>query len=188
MSTFDIHPVSKDRWNDLEKLFGSRGACGGCWCMWWRLTRSEFENNKGDGNRRALRKLIQSGEEPGLLAYDGNDPVGWICIGPRERYSTLERSRVLAPVDDQPVWSVVCFFIARGYRRQGVSKVLLEAALEFARKKGAGIIEGYPWPKKDGKSPDPFVYTGLEPIFDETGFEVVARRGKTGRGIWRKYL
>ena len=154
--------------------------------MWWRRTRSEFEKNKGEANREALMKIVQSGAEPGLLAYRGSEPVGWICIGPRDSFDALERSRVLAPVDDQPVWSAVCFFIAKGYRRQGVATALLKTAAEYAKGKGARIIEGYPVPKKKEATPDAFAWTGTEPTFEKAGFKVVVRRGKSERGIYRK--
>jgi GNAT superfamily N-acetyltransferase len=188
LSISNIEPLTHDRWNDLEKLFGPRGACGGCWCMWWRQLRSEFEKNKGELNRRAFREIVRSGEEPGLLAYEDGQPVGWVCVGPRERFSALERSKVLARVDDHPVWSVVCFFIAKKARRRGISGVLLTAAVDFARQKGAKIVEGYPVPVKGGKTPDPFAWTGLESIFEQAGFQVAIRRGKTGRGVWRRYI
>lgn len=155
--------------------------------MWWRQSRSEFERNKGEANRRAFRQIVEDGEKPGLLAYQDGQPAGWVCVGPRERFPALERSRVLARVDDQPVWSVVCFFIARSARRRGVSKALLEAARDYAGKNGAKIVEGYPIPAKKGDTADIFAYTGLESIFEEAGFEVVVRRGKTGRGVWRYY-
>lgn len=184
----EIYPVTPERWGDLETLFGSRGACGGCWCTWWRLSRPEFEKNKGEWNRQALFELIKSGVEPGLLAYDGGEVIGWVSVGPRDDFPALERSRVLARVDDQPVWSVVCFFIDKKARKQGVSKALLEAAVDFARKKGAKIVEGYPIPQKEGGSPDVFAYTGLEPAFRACGFEAAVRRGKTGRGVWRRHL
>ena len=184
----NIESLTPDRWDDLETLFGPRGACGGCWCMWWRQSRSEFERNKGEANRRAFRQIVKSGEEPGLLAYQDGKPVGWVCVGPRERFPALERSRVLAPVDDQPVWSVVCFYIAKGARRRGMSKALLKAALDYARKNGARIVEGYPIPTKKGGTVDVFAYTGLESVFERAGFEAVVRRGKTGRGVWRYYI
>jgi GNAT superfamily N-acetyltransferase len=183
-----VHPLTPERWNDLEKLFGSRGACGGCWCMWWRLSRTEFERNKGEANRRALQTIVQSGAEPGLLAYSGREPVGWLCIGPRDGFDALGRSRVLAPVDDQPVWSAVCFFIAKAFRRQGVATALLKAAAEYARERGAKIIEGYPVPRKTEATPDAFAWTGTEPTFEKAGFKVVTRRGKADRGIFRKTL
>jgi len=178
MPGFSFHPLTSDRWPDLERLFGPRGACAGCWCMWWRLTRPEWNRTKGEGNRKAFRKLVRSGAEPGVLAYADGGPVGWCAIAPREQYPKLSHSRILKPVDDQPVWSVTCFFVARGFRRQGLSTKLLKAAVDFARARGAKIIEGYP---HDTKKPtaDPFVYTGLLSAFRQAGFKEVARRSKT---------
>ncbi|MBU1651802.1 hypothetical protein KKA00_06255 [bacterium] len=122
---FVIKSVTSDQWDDLEKLFGSKGACGGCWCMWWRLSHKDFEQQKGAGNRIAMMKLVNRGVEPGLIAYLGDEPVGWVAVAPREEYFRLDRSRILARVDEQQVWSVVCFFIAKNFRRQGVSGQLL---------------------------------------------------------------
>lgn len=187
MPGIETYPLTLDRWPDVEKLFGPRGACGGCWCMWWRLTRSQFEKQKGEPNRLAFQQIVESSEIPGLLAYRHGEPIGWVCIGPREKFQTLERSRVLARIDDQPVWSVVCFFIAKGVRRQGVSKVLLKAAVEFAGGHGAKIVEGYPVPLKSDSIPDVFAYTGLESIFHQVGFKIVARRGKN-RAIFRLFI
>jgi GNAT superfamily N-acetyltransferase len=178
-----FHPATSDRWEDVETLFGDRGACAGCWCMWWRLSRSEWNRGKGDGNRKALRKLVRSGSEPGVLAYADGKPVGWCAIAPREQYPVLERSRIMKPVDERPVWSVTCFFVARGFRRKGVSAELLKAAVEFAQHRGAKIVEGYPHQVKN--SADVFVFTGLASAFRKAGFEEVARRSKT-RPIMRR--
>src|SRR5262245_20316587 len=115
----EIVPLTADRWSDLERLFGARGACGGCWCMAWRLPRSAYERGKGTGNRAALKSLASSTPSPGLLAYVEGEPVGWCAIAPREAYPVLARSRVLKPVDGAAVWSVSCFFVARGYRKRG---------------------------------------------------------------------
>lgn len=123
-----VLPLKSDRWGDFEELFGEKGACGGCWCMWWRIKRSEFELQKGEGNRTAMRALVDSGQVPGLLAYLDGRPVGWCSVAPREAYPVLDRSRILKPVDDTPLWSVVCFFVARGHRRRGVSGALRDAA------------------------------------------------------------
>lgn len=174
-----FHPLTPDRWADLEKLFGPRGACGGCWCMWWRLARSEFTKQKGAGNWQAFRKIVESGAEPGILAYHDGEPVGWCAIAPREQYPVIERSRTLKAIDDQPVWSVSCFFIARQFRRQGVAEALLQAAVKFARRKGAKIVEGYPVEARKGRLPDAFAWTGLPPIFQAAGFREVARRSPT---------
>ena len=172
-------PATPARWPDVEALFGARGACGGCWCMYWRETRAEYEKRKGAGNRRALKKLVTAGPPPGLLAYANGRPVGWCAMAPREAYSRLARSRVLAPIDDAPVWSVPCFFIARPYRRQGLTVRLLEAAVEFARKCGAKIVEGYPVEARKGSMPDVFAYTGLPGTFKKAGFVEAARRSPT---------
>jgi GNAT superfamily N-acetyltransferase len=178
MSRFLFHPLTPERWPDLERLFGARGACAGCWCMWWRLSRADWNRGQGEGNRKAFRKLVRAGAEPGVLGYAGGEPVGWCAIAPREQYSGLGRSRILKPVDDQPVWSVTCFFIARGFRHQGLSTALLKAAVDFARSRGAKIVEGYPHQTKKPTA-DVFVYTGLFSAFRKAGFKEVARRGKT---------
>jgi len=182
----EFHPLTAERWSDLEALFGKRGACGGCWCMWWRLSNAEFEMQKGEGTRLALQALVGTGDMPGILAYKQDKPIGWCSLAPRERFSRLARSRVLKPVDDQPVWSVVCFFVARGYRGQGVSKGLLQAAVEYAVRHGARIVEGYPVQPKKDKMPDVFAYTGVPSAYLQAGFVEVARRSET-RPIMRYF-
>ncbi len=180
-------PLTPGRWADLEALFGERGACGGCWCMYWRLARARFETQKGEGNRRALRRLVGSGRPPGVLAYLDGKPAGWCAVAPREEYPALVRSRILQPVDAQPVWSVTCFFIAKEHRGKGVSVELLKAAVTFARKHGAKIVEGYPVEPKKGGIPDVFAWTGLASAFGRAGFQEVARRSVT-RPILRKAI
>jgi GNAT superfamily N-acetyltransferase len=189
MSPLDLsfHPVTAQRWDDFETLFGPRGAVGGCWCMWFRLKRSEFDVQKGEGNKQAMRRIIDSGEIPGLLAYHQEEPVGWCSVAPREDFPVLDRSRILKRVDDQPVWSVVCFFIARAYRQQGVSLQLLKAALDYAQEHGARILEGYPVEPKKGSTPDVFAYTGLASMFLQLGFVEAARRSET-RPLMRYYF
>jgi GNAT superfamily N-acetyltransferase len=175
----EFHPLTPKRWTDLEKLFGKHGACGGCWCMWWRLARSEFDKQKGEGNRKALKEIVDSGEIPGILAYANNEPIGWCSVAPRDSFSALERSRVLKRVDDKPVWSVVCFFVARQFRHKGVTVALLKAAVEHVKEHGGKIVEGYPKEPKNGYSPDPFVYTGVASAFCKAGFIEVLRRSET---------
>ena len=184
-----FRPLTPARWRDFEKLFGPRGACAGCWCMWWRLKRSVWDRGRGPGNKRRMKRIVQSGEVPGLLAYPAgrDEPVGWISLAPRPQFPVLDRSRVLAPVDDRPVWSVVCFFVAKNYRGKGVATKLLEAGVKYARQRGAKIVEGYPYKPPKGRLPDPFVWTGLPAMFDATGFDEVARRSKA-RPIMRRAL
>lgn len=172
-------PLTIDRWGDFEELFGPRGACGGCWCMHWRLTRSEYERDKGENNRRAMKKLVESGEVPGIIAYEGGEPVAWCSVAPRESFTRLGRSRILKPVDDKPVWSIVCFFIAKRARKSGISLAILNEAVRYAGGRGAGIVEGYPVEPKKGMTADVFAYTGLASVFRRAGFEEVARRSET---------
>ncbi len=177
-SKLEFHPLTPERWRDFETLFGERGACGGCWCMWRRLARSQFNRQKGGKNKRAMKRLVDAGEVPGIIAYQNNQPIAWCSVAPRESFSGLERSRVLKPVDGQPVWSIVCFFVAREHRRAGVSVKLLKAAVDFVREQGGRIVEGYPVePKK--RQADAFVWTGLASAFVKAGFKEVERRSET---------
>lgn len=156
--------------------------------MWFRLPRKAWEANKGAANRASFRRLVRTGPPPGILAYRGDDPVGWCAVGPRDTYPVLDRSRNLRPIDDTPVWSVTCFFIRRDARRQGLSVGLLQAAGRLAAGRGAQVLEGYPVePKTPGAMPDAFAWTGLAAAFRKAGFREVARRAPT-RPIFRKRL
>ncbi len=174
-----FHAATPPRWKDVEALFGERGACGGCWCMAWRLRNKDWVAGKGAGNKRAFKKIVTSGSKPGVLAYHGREPVAWCAVAPREEYESLARSRVLAPVDDRPVWSISCLFVLRPYRRRGVSVPLLRATVELAAKRGARIVEGYPTQPHAEKAPDAFIWTGVPSAFRSAGFKEVARRSKT---------
>jgi GNAT superfamily N-acetyltransferase len=141
-----------------------------------------------------MQSIIESGEVPGLLAYlveetakEPPTPVGWISVAPRERFSALERSRLFKPIDNQPVWSIVCFFVAKKYRRQGLTSQLLNGAVLYAAQNGARIVEAYPVEPKKERAPDVFVYTGLASAFRKAGFVEVARRSET-RPMMRYYI
>ena len=172
-----IRPLTPERWPDVEKLFGERGACGGCWCMWWRMAQSDWLREKGAGTKRRFRAVVRRGPPPGLLAYAGAEAVGWCAIAPRESHPRLARSRILARVDDAPVWSVTCFFVRKDWRRRGVTVALLRESARFAAGFGGRIVEGYP-SDVDRPQPAAFVYHGLLPAFAAAGFEEVARRSR----------
>lgn len=186
-STYHFLPLTPDRWLDLETLFGARGACGGCWCMAWRLAPKTFGAGKGEGNRRAFKAVVKQGPPPGIIAYCEKDPVGWCAVAPRSVYPRLANSRVLAPVDEEPVWSVSCLFVAKAHRRKGLTAELLKAAAALARSHGAAMVEGYPVDTRGKNQPAVFVWTGLPSAFLKAGFEEVARRSDT-RPIMRKRL
>lgn len=182
-----FHPLTADRWADFEQLFGPRGACAGCWCMFFRQSRTEFNLFKGDANRQAMKEIVESGEVPGLLAYAGEQPVGWCAVSPRETFTALKRSRTIKPVDDQPAWAVVCFFVEKRHRRQGVTVGLLEAAARWVKEQGGTLLEGYPLePGKD--VPDVWAFEGIQGAFLKAGFTEVARPGGGKRTIMRRFL
>ena len=179
LQNLEFHSLTPDRWSDFQDLFGPRGACGGCWCMWYRLKRSEFEKQKGEGNKKAMKTLVDGGNVPGLMAYSDGKPVAWCAVAPREDFSALERSRILKPIDDKPVWSIVCFFVEKNHRRQGLNIALLKAAIAFAKQRGAKILEGYPVEPKKDSMPDVFAFYGLASAFKKAGFKECLRRSET---------
>lgn len=178
MRSISVKPLTPSRWLDFEQLFGPRGACAGCWCMAYRQTRSEFEKRKGLSNKRAFRSIVDAGPPPGLLAYVDGEPAAWCALAPRDAYPVLERSRVSKRVDDVPVWAMTCFFVAKARRRTGLSRVLLQAAIDYATRHGAPALEGYPVePAKDW--PDTFAWSGLASAFRAAGFVEILRRTPT---------
>jgi len=175
----DWCPVTTERWDDLEMLFGPRGAVGGCWCMLWRCRRAEFDANKGVGNRLALKARIEGGDVPGILVYRDGQPAGWCSIAPRAAFPALERSRILKPVDAQPVWSISCLFVPRAWRGRGVGDDLIAAVVAHAKASGALIVEAYPVEPKTVSMPAAFAWTGFAQSFTRAGFVEVARRSPT---------
>lgn len=182
--TVETRPAT---WEDFEVVMGERGGCGGCWCMLWRLTSKEMAARKGAGNRAAMKALFESGHVPGLVALHSGEPMGWIQIDRRSAFPRLSNSRILYPVDDADVWSVSCFFINKGFRRQGLSVQLLNAAVDWARCKGATVVEGYPIDTPKEKYPPVYAWTGFVGAYRDAGFVEVARRSDT-RPIMRKVL
>lgn len=178
-----FHPVDQQRWPDLVRLFEHHGNPGYCWCMRWRAPSNEFDNLKRGGRQEALQRRVCDGVPIGILGYVNGEPVGWCSIAPRETYTALERSRVLKRVDDQPVWSVVCFFLDRKVRGQGFTLRLLQAAVEFARSQGATVVEGYP---VEGSSSS-YRWMGSPASFRRAGFHQVGQPGD-GRSIMRRVL
>lgn len=180
MAETTIRPLTPDLWADFVRLFGERGVGGGCWCMFWRLgSRKEYEAGKGDGNREAMRRTVEEGPPPGLIAFDGGEPVGWCAVAPRDAYPALERSPSRRRIDDEPVWSVPCVYVARSHRGRGLSTALIEAACDWAAERGAKVIEGYPVPAKPGVSSTSYAFTGYEKTFARAGFREVVRRYPT---------
>lgn len=175
MDRFEVQPVTAQRWEDLAALFGAHGAYSGCWCMWWRLTGQEFSRGNAS-NRAGLKQLVDAGRVPGLLAYREGAPVGWVSLGPREDFGRILRSPTLKPVDEQPAWSIVCFYIAKTVREQGVATRLLQAAIEYAAAQGASALEAYPVDTGESRAAQTNIFTGALEMFQRAGFEEIARR------------
>jgi GNAT superfamily N-acetyltransferase len=177
--TLEFHPLTMDRWPDFETLLGPHGAYGGCWCMWWRSTRREFEERQGEGNRQAMKAIVEAGKVPGILAYHEGKPVGWCSVAPRETYGSLERSPVLKRVDDAPVWSIVCFYIAKDYRGKGIAEELIRAAVEYVKSQGGKVVEAYPTEPRTRQLPPVSSFMGIPRVFQRAGFVEIARPSKS---------
>ncbi len=180
-------PLTQSTWNDFVDLFGERGACGGCWCMAWRQSQAEYRIKKGDKNKKAMKQLVMKGKQLGIIAYDGDIPIGWCAVAPREDFTRLAASRVLKPIDDQPVWSIPCFFLRKEYRRRGLSSKIIKGVISFCKKKKVPILEAYPIIPYSQNMPAAFAWTGMLTAFTKAGFQEEKRWSKS-RPIVRYYF
>ncbi|MBN1328750.1 MAG: GNAT family N-acetyltransferase [Candidatus Heimdallarchaeota archaeon] len=177
-------PVTPANWTDFEILFTQLGLLKGCWCMYWRRSRAEFNREFGEGNKKAMKEIIFSGKVPGLIAYYKYEPIGWCSIAPREDFPVLNRSPKLKPVDNLSVWSIICLFVAKEYREQGLTTELVKASIAYAKDNGAKIIEAYSIIPESSSNPKYEAYTGIKSTFDRLGFKVIIQRSKI-RSIMR---
>lgn len=185
-----VRALRRGDWSVIETLFGKNGACGGCWCMAWRVERGGklWEQCKGAKNKRAFKKLVTTGKAFGCLAFVGDEPVGWCSIGPRGDFPRLQRSRVLKTDWSDTTWSVTCFYIPARWRHRGVATALLKEAIKLARAHGATQLEGYPVrPYGPDKSdiPAAFAWTGIPKLFEKHKFTNIAPPGHS-RDIFRR--
>ncbi|MCV0402558.1 MAG: GNAT family N-acetyltransferase [Chloroflexi bacterium] len=175
-----VEPLTPDRLPDLARLFDQGGDPKWCWCAWYRARSIDFRTATAADNRRLMessaRAVMEHGRAPGLIAYRSGEPIGWVSVGPREDYERLEHSRVLGRVDERPVWSIVCFVVARRSRGEGVATALLSAAIDYARDHGATLLEAYPVDTSDARVPAATAFKGTLGMFERAGFTVVDRR------------
>lgn len=174
-----LEPLTRENWHEFERLFGSRGACANCWCMYYRLKKQDFAKGKeNQGNKMAMKELVRRGKPAGVIGFQGGEPVAWCAFAPREDFPKIENSRVHKRIDAEPVWSIPCFFVARKFRNRGISVQMLEALIAHARKNKIKVLEAYPViPTKD-RLPDAFAWTGLYKSFARAGFKIVDRSSK----------
>lgn len=179
LNQLTFEPLSRTNWGKFVQLFGERGACGNCWCMWPRLRKQDFQEGKAnDGNKLAMKRLVWDEKPAGILAFYEDMPVAWCAFAPREDFVRLERSRVHKRIDNKPVWSIPCFFVDKNFRRLGVSVTLLKGVIRYAREQNIDIIEAYPAIPTREKLPDSFAWIGLYRSFEDAGFKVVDRTSK----------
>lgn len=172
----EIVPLTSDRWVDIETLFGRKGACEGCWCMYWRLRRKDFKKRTNETNRSDFKAIVKENKKPGLLAYVESKPIGWCSVAPRQEFNErITHSHVFKPVDDKQVWSILCFYVHKDFRQRGVAKQLLKEAIEYARSNGARTLEAFPI-DFSSKVSDADVFTGTMDLFLEFDFVEVHRR------------
>lgn len=174
-----FEPLNQANWVQFVQLFGERGACGNCWCMYYRLTKADYNEGKAEnGNKEAMHELVLNNRPTGILGFYEGQAVAWCAFAPREDFIKLEKSRVHKRIDDQPVWSIPCFFIDKKFRGQGISVELLKAVISYARENGIRIIEAYPTIPTTERLPDSFAWIGLHKSFERAGFEIVDRTSK----------
>jgi len=173
-------PLESRDWSNIERLFGANGACGGCWCMWWRVPRGGklWTEAKGANNRAAFRRLVEKGAVHGILAFSDNEPVGWCSFGPRSSFPRLERVRALKRPWSEQTWSINCFYVPRAWRGHGVAKMLVKEATKQAFLSGATEVEGYPvMPVASGSGlPAVFAWTGVPALFESCGYRQLPRQ------------
>lgn len=180
MSELEFHPLTPDRLPDLASLFGEGGDPKWCWCSFFRVRNADFANATAETNRKVLERAVDTtaaqNRNPGLIAYRDGEAVGWVSVGPRDDYERLKHSKILAPIDDKPVWSIVCFVVSRKARKQGVARALLDAAVNYARQHGATLLEAYPVETDGARVPAAHAYKGTLSMFEAAGFDVAERR------------
>jgi GNAT superfamily N-acetyltransferase len=171
---FTCRELTKETWEDLVSLFGKHGASGGCWCMWFRATRKDWDENKGEGNQLRLKEIVDKQNPVGLIAYSGNNPVGWCAVAPRTDYEALARTKYYKAIDDKNTWSITCFFTNKTHRKMGVTRFLISEAIKYARNNGAEVLEAYPTIPKEAVIPDVNGFRGFSQVFLDLGFSVAS--------------
>jgi len=171
VSKLVIRPLTPDLWPAFENLFGNKGACSRCWCMYWRIGPA-YHKRPRDENKSAFQQVVKCGPPPGLIAFKGDLAVGWCQLTSRESLPWLDRERRLKRVDEARVWCISCFYVRVGYRKQGVTSALISAAVKAAKQAGMEALEAYPL---DASKTTSTSFTGYATSFARAGFKTVAR-------------
>lgn len=179
LNELSFEPLNQANWAQFVQLFGERGACGNCWCMYYRLTKADFNEGKAEnGNKEAMQGLVSNNRPTGILGFYEGQAIAWCAFAPREDFIKLEKSRVHKRIDNEPVWSIPCFFIDKKFRGQGISVEILKAVIRYARENSIRIIEAYPTIPTTERLPDSFAWIGLYKSFERAGFEIADRTSR----------
>lgn len=188
LSKLRFEPLTKSNWNKFIELFGKNGAGAGCWCMYFRQSKSDHEEGKSEcTNQNRMKHLVWNQKPTGIIGFYEEIPVAWCALSPREDFIRLQRSRVHKPIDNKKVWSIPCTFVAKDFRKSGVSVELLKGAIQYAKTNGIEILEAYPTVPTQEKLPDSFAWIGLYKSFERAGFEIVDHKSKH-RPMVRYYI
>jgi hypothetical protein len=184
-----VSPLTPDTWADFETVMGAGGGAGGCWCMHWRLSITEWMENKGVGNKAAMRSLAEGATPPGVLGYLDGEPVAWCAFGDRSDHPRMQRSTLLKPVDDEPVVSLVCLLIRKDHRGDGLSAAWIDAVCaHLAETSPVRTVEAYPVePPAGRRAGRDTAMTGIASAFTDAGFTEIARP-KRDRPVMRYEL
>jgi len=182
--TWETHPVTADRFEDFADVVNRSRRPNHCWCLSHRLRTQEIEELGGGSREEAMRRLCDRQYPPGVVAYRDGEPVGWCNVGPRTEITRLAGSRLIRPIDDLPVWSIVCIVVRSGHRRQGVTAPLLAGAVAYAASSGAPAVEAYPV-DPPGRMDLTMAFVGTKAMFERAGFEVVGMTDAVASGMPR---
>ena len=189
---FETHPVTPDRVDDFVAVVNPNRRASHCWCLSHRLTAGEIAEFGNGSREAAFRALCGRPNPPGVLGYDDGEPVGWCSIGPRAENTRLSRSRLIRPLDDLPVWSIICVVIRGGRRKRGYTIPLIEGAVAYAAARGAPAVESYPVDPGTARIDLTMAFVGTRAMFEKVGFEVVgstaAMASKLPRLVMRRMI
>ncbi|MEO8146468.1 MAG: GNAT family N-acetyltransferase [Bacteroidia bacterium] len=179
LTQLTYEPLTKKTWSAFENLFGEKGACGGCWCMYDRIKKTDFAEGKYESNKQSFKEIVWSGKPTGLLAFYEDEAIAWCSLAPRENFMRIENSRVHKRIDDKPVWSMTCFFIKKEFRNCGLSTALIESTKKYAKQNKIKFLEAYPTIPYSKKMPDSFAWIGIYSAFKKAGFKIINHASKS---------
>lgn len=184
MAVWQTHPVTPDRFEDFADVVNRTRRATHCWCLSHRLGTKQIDELGGGSREQAMRRLCEREHPPGVVTYRDGVPVGWCSISPRAEIPRLANSKLIRPIDDVAVWSIICVVVRTGHRRQGVTAAMIEGAVAYAAAQGAPAVEAHPV-DPPGRMDTTMAFVGARAMFERQGFEVVGTTGAVAGGLPR---